>query len=74
MSLSEIEESEEAEEDVVYEVKRAQTHSMEIQKGKLVAWQPGGLRLMVTRPSTNTLATAASSSISVDLDDFPSPP
>ncbi|KAJ7287623.1 hypothetical protein C8J57DRAFT_1284448 [Mycena rebaudengoi] len=74
MSLSEIEESEEAEEDVVYEVKRAQTHSMEIQKGKLVAWQPGGLRLMVTRPSTNTLATVASSSISVDLNDFPSPP
>ncbi|KAJ7045417.1 hypothetical protein C8F04DRAFT_1064715 [Mycena alexandri] len=71
--VSDIDESaEEAEEDVVYEVKRAQTHSMEIQKGKLITWQPGGLRLMVTGPSTTTLGTL--SSVSVDLDDFPSPP
>ncbi|KAJ7462189.1 hypothetical protein B0H11DRAFT_2054541 [Mycena galericulata] len=72
--LSDIEESaEEAEEDVVYEVKRAQTHSMEIQKGKLITWQPGGVRLMVTGPSSTTLGTA-SSSFSVDLDQFPLPP
>ncbi|KAJ7925205.1 hypothetical protein B0H13DRAFT_1975483 [Mycena leptocephala] len=74
--MSDIDESaeEEAEEEVVYEVKRAQTHSMEIQMGKLIAWQPsGGVRLMVTGPSTTTLGTA-SSSVSVDLDDFPLPP
>ncbi|KAJ6586825.1 hypothetical protein DFH09DRAFT_1141630 [Mycena vulgaris] len=73
--VSDIEESaEEGEEDVVvYEVKRVQTHSMEIQRGKLIAWQPGGVRLMVTGPSTTTLGTA-SSSVSVDLDEFPLPP
>ncbi|KAJ7703298.1 hypothetical protein B0H17DRAFT_98914 [Mycena rosella] len=72
--MSDIDESaEEGEEDAVYEVKRAQTHSMEIQKGKLIAWQPGGVRLMVTGPSTTTLGTA-SSSVSVDLDEFPLPP
>ncbi|KAF7376062.1 hypothetical protein MSAN_00021000 [Mycena sanguinolenta] len=72
--MSDIDESgEEAEEEVVYEVKRAQTHSMEIQKGKLIAWQPGGMGLMVTGPSTTTLATA-SSSVSVNLDEFPVPP
>jgi hypothetical protein len=70
--MSDIDESaeEEAEEEVVYEVKRAQTHSMEIQMGKLITWQPSGVRLMVTGPSTTTLGTA-SSSVSVDLDDFP---
>ncbi|KAJ7497200.1 hypothetical protein FB451DRAFT_1458178 [Mycena latifolia] len=73
-TMSDIEESaEEAEADVVYEVKRAQTHSMEIQKGKLITWQPGGVRLMVTGPSTTTLGSA-SSSLSVDLDEFPLPP
>jgi hypothetical protein len=71
--ISEIDESAEEAEEEVYEVKRAQTHSMEIQKGKLIAWQPGGVRLMVTGPSTATLATA-SSSVSVDLAEFPSPP
>ncbi|KAJ7188377.1 hypothetical protein C8R46DRAFT_1183874 [Mycena filopes] len=70
--MSDIDESAEEEEDVVYEVKRAQTHSMEIQKGKLVAWQPTGVRLMVTGPSTPTMGL--SSSVSVDLDDFPLPP
>ncbi|KAJ6499397.1 hypothetical protein C8R45DRAFT_1211162 [Mycena sanguinolenta] len=72
--MSDIDESaEEAEEEVVYEVKRAQTRSVEIQKGKLIAWQPGGMRFMVTGPSTTTLATA-SSSVSVNLDEFPVPP
>ncbi|KAJ7733763.1 hypothetical protein DFH07DRAFT_845353 [Mycena maculata] len=72
--MSDIDESsEEDEEDVVYEVKRAQTRSMEIQKGKLISWQPGGVQLMVTSPSTTTLETA-SSSLSVDLDQFPLPP
>ncbi|KAF8210126.1 hypothetical protein K438DRAFT_1959407 [Mycena galopus ATCC 62051] len=70
--MSDIDESaEEAEEE--FEVTRAQTHSMEIQKGKLISWQPGGVRLMVTGPSTGTLTTA-SSSISVDLNEFPLPP
>jgi hypothetical protein len=68
--ISDVEESSvEAEDDVVYEVKRAQTRSMEIQKGTLITWQPGGVRLMVTGPSTMTLGTA-----SVDLDEFPLPP
>ncbi|KAJ7680229.1 hypothetical protein DFH06DRAFT_1464475 [Mycena polygramma] len=73
--MSDIDESaEEAEEEVVYEVKRAQTRSMEIQRGKLIAWQPtgSGVQLMVTGPSTTTLASL--SSASVDLDDFPLPP
>ncbi|KAJ6593805.1 hypothetical protein B0H19DRAFT_1092072 [Mycena capillaripes] len=71
--MSDIDESaEEAEEEVVYEVKRAHTHSMEIQKGKLIAWGGPGVRLMVTGPSTTTLGT--SSSVSIDLDEFPLPP
>ncbi|KAJ7084293.1 hypothetical protein B0H15DRAFT_848540 [Mycena belliarum] len=72
--MSDIDENSEEDEEVVYEVKRARTHSMEIQKGKLITWQPGsGVRLMVTGPSTTTLGTA-SSSPSVDLDEFPLPP
>ncbi|KAJ7262272.1 hypothetical protein B0H12DRAFT_1105059 [Mycena haematopus] len=71
--MSDIDESAEEAEEEVYEVKRAQTHSMEIQRGKLIAWQPGGVRLMVTGPSMATLATA-SSSVSVNLDEFPVPP
>ncbi|KAJ7209490.1 hypothetical protein GGX14DRAFT_451665 [Mycena pura] len=66
------ESAEEAEEEAeVYEVKRARTQSMEIQKGRLLAWQPGGVRLMVTGPSTTTLGSSLSS---VDLDEFPFPP
>ncbi|KAJ7132854.1 hypothetical protein C8R43DRAFT_1023705 [Mycena crocata] len=73
--MTDIEESaEEGEEEEVYEVKRAQTHSMEIQRGKLITWHPGGVRLLVTGPSTGTLGTASSDSLSVDLDEFPLPP
>ncbi|KAK7057266.1 hypothetical protein R3P38DRAFT_3544987 [Favolaschia claudopus] len=73
-TLSYIEESSEEVEEEIYEVKRAQTHSMEIQRGKLISWAPAGLRLMVTGPSSATLETSASSSVSVDLDEFPLPP
>ncbi|KAJ6585269.1 kinase-like domain-containing protein [Mycena capillaripes] len=69
--MTEIDESaEEGEEEEVYEVKRAQAHNVEIQKGELLSWPPGGVRLMVAGPITTTLETA-SSSMAVDLNDFP---
>ncbi|KAF7342927.1 hypothetical protein MVEN_01722400 [Mycena venus] len=64
------ESAEEGEEEVVYEVKCAQTHNVEIQKGMLLSWRPGGVQGMLTGPITTTLETA-SSSVAVEIDDFP---
>ncbi|KAJ7647420.1 hypothetical protein FB45DRAFT_893389 [Roridomyces roridus] len=71
-STSDLSESEA--EDVVYEVTRAQTHSMEVQRGKLISWETaGGVKLLVTEASSTTLQTASSLE-TVDLDEFPLPP
>lgn len=85
--------------EVVYEVKRAQTQSMEVKKGVLLSWRssrPGDIAdmpsvltvgdtnsliragrhtpsVIVTCPSSNSL-DSTTSSVTVDLDDFPAPP